>query len=102
VKKFALAFAAIPILGWLLSLLWNWWGFGTPFATGEWTNLPLICLTLPCLHLWERLGGSRLLMHHPHVVMLLYTLLCAALYFLAGIVVGVGTRQVVLIFRRAR
>jgi len=95
IKRFAIGFGAISVLGWLLSLPYNWIGFGTPFtAHGEFNNLPLVFATLPCLWIWDWLGDlhSDWLRHHPYVVLVMHTLASVVLYALVGALVGLGVR----------
>ena len=101
VKKFGLAFAAVPVLGWLLSLPWNWHCFGTPFtASGEWNNFPLLILTIPCLQIWDFLDSIYVLRHYHYPVVLLYTLICTGLYFLVGATLGLCVRQIAAALKR--
>jgi hypothetical protein len=95
IKRFAIGCGAIPVLGWLLSLPYNWIGFGTPFtAHGEFTNLPLVLATLPCLWIWDWLSSlhNDWLRDHRYVVLVLHTLACVVLYALVGALVGLGVK----------
>jgi hypothetical protein len=100
VKKLGFVFAAIPVLGWLLSLLWNWLGTGTPFtAHGEWNNLPLVLTTIPCLWLWQLLNDNHVLRYYPYAVLLLYVFICTGLYFFFGAALGLLVRRIASMFK---
>jgi hypothetical protein len=91
VKWMTIVFGSIPIIGWLLSLPWNYRGFGTPFTgQGEWNNLPLWLVTLPCLPVadWIFDANIQWLQGHRYVCVILYTLVCTILYGLVGLVLG--------------
>jgi len=71
-------------------MIYNWWAFGTPFTgSGEWNNFPLWMATLPCLGIADVLHHNNpLLQEHPYALVILYTLICLALYALVGFLVG--------------
>ncbi len=97
-KWMAIVFGAVPVLGWLLSMLWNCWKFGTPFTGhGEWNNLPLWLATFPCMQIADVIFSDRipLLWHHPYAGVVVYTLVCAILYALAGSALGLLVRKCV-------
>ena len=90
IKWFTVGFGAIPVLGWFLSLFFNWWKFGTPFTgSGEWNNFPLWIVTSPCLKIGAQLlGHARILQNNPYLLVILYTLICVILYALVGFIIG--------------
>jgi hypothetical protein len=90
VKWMTVVFGAVPVLGWLASMPWNYLGFGTPFTGhGEWNNLPLWLATAPCLQLCEAISRcAPLFREHPYATVLLYTLVCTVLYALTGYAIG--------------
>ena len=94
VKWMTIVFGAVPILGWLASMPYNWWAFGTPFtACGEWNNFPLWIVTSPCWQIYGVLDySSRLFQEHPYPIVVLYTFICTILYALAGFVFGLFVR----------
>ena len=91
IKWFTIGFGAIPVLGWFLSLFFNWWKFGTPFtASGEWNNFPLWIATMPCntIGLWL-FDHITILQNNPYLLAILYTLICVVLYALTGFIIGI-------------
>jgi hypothetical protein len=91
VKWITIVFGSVPILGWLASMPWNYRGFGTPFTGhGEWNNLPLWLVTLPCLPGAELLFNAdfQWLREHRYACVVIYTLVCATLYASAGYLLG--------------
>jgi hypothetical protein len=79
VKWTAIVFGAVPFAGWLLSIPWN-----LVNGWGEWSYLPLIFTTFPCLSISDFLNRSFFLQTHNFVSLILYTLICMILYALAG------------------
>jgi hypothetical protein len=102
IKWMTITFAAIPLLGWLLSLPFNYFHFGTPFtACGDWNNFLLWEATVPCWDICDILAqSSRLLQKHPYVTVTLYALVCAILYALAGFLLGLFMRACIYLVRK--
>ena len=87
-KWMALILGSVPLVGWCLNLLYNGLLFGNPFASREWSSVPLAFATLPCLHIWNDLARSDCLRGHHIIVQLCYVLFCVGAYGLTGFVLG--------------
>jgi hypothetical protein len=87
VKWVTILFGGVPVLGWLVSIPWNWLTRGTPFTgCGEWNNLPLWFVTLPCWPIADFAFRNDVawLREHRYACVILYTVICTIFYALAG------------------
>jgi hypothetical protein len=85
-KKWIIGFAAIPILGWIASLLHNWSLGGKLFFYSDIAYAPLFIITFPCEPIMRWL--SNVFSEHTHRLIFLYAIICAIIYGLLGSAVG--------------
>ena len=92
----ALLMGAIPVMGWLISIPYNWQAMGNPFtATGEWNNLPLWIVTLPLNHIAGILFSRDWFPEYRYCLILIYTLICSIIYAVIGIAVSTGVQSII-------
>ncbi|MBN1471261.1 MAG: hypothetical protein JW925_05740 [Syntrophaceae bacterium] len=88
-------FGSLPVLGWLVSLPYNWWALGEPYtARGEWNNLPLWLVTMPLNRLAMMLSDS-LMAEDPYLVVLIYTALCSVIYAVIGTAISICVQWII-------
>ena len=91
-KKWAMIFAAIPLVGWLASLAHNWWMGGEFFYYSDISYLPLIAVTFPFERILSWLSDA--FGEHTHRVIFVYALVTSAIYGLVGTGVGYFVRRI--------
>ena len=90
-KKWVIGFAAIPILGWLASLVVNLCVGGQLFYYFDFAYAPLIFVTFPFERILRWL--TDLFGEHTHRVIFVYALVTSGIYGLVGAFIGYFVRR---------